>query len=154
MKIEARFYKTDHTKAYIIGSGLAGLAAAAHLIREGVKPNQVYIFERSEDTGGSTHAQGDADKGYFLNGTNMIDQDHYNSLFELLNVIPSTSNPGKTCREDIAEFSEKYPINSEGRLVTLDQERVDTSAMGISLKDSSSMSLLLVVPEYTLDGTS
>ena len=82
----------------------------------------------------------------------MIDQEHYNSLFELLNVIPSTANPGKTCREDIAEFSEKYPINSEGRLVTLDQERVDTTSMGMSLKDSSSMSLLLVVPESTLDG--
>jgi oleate hydratase len=150
MKIEARFYKTDHSKAYVIGGGISSLAAAVYLIREGIKPSQVHILEKSETGTECTH--GDAEKGYYLCGTNIIDQEMYNSLFEMLNVIPSTTNPGKTCKEDISEFSKEYPIASKGRLVTLDQRRVDTSSTGLSLKDSSSMSLLLVVPEATLDG--
>jgi oleate hydratase len=150
MKIEARFYKTDHSKAYVIGGGISSLAAAVYLIREGLKPTQVYILEKCGTGIESTH--GDAENGYYLCGTNVIDQEMYNSLFEMLNVIPSATNPGKTCKEDISEFSKEYPISSKGRLVTLDQKRLDTTSTGLSLKDSSSMSLLLVVPETTLDG--
>jgi oleate hydratase len=151
MKIESRFYKTDHSKAYLIGSGISTLAAAIHCIREGFNPKNVHVLEKHtlEESG---NAQGNANDGYYLCGTNIIDQEMYSSLFELLNIIPSITQPGKTLREDILDFSKEHPLSSECRLVTMDLERVDTSHSNLALKESSTLSLLLVVPESTLDG--
>jgi oleate hydratase len=55
---------TGSRQAYLIGSGIAGLAAAALLIRDGGIPGeQISIFERSSVAGGSLDGAGDPQGG-------------------------------------------------------------------------------------------
>jgi oleate hydratase len=61
-------------KAYFVGSGIASLAGAAFLIRDGLIPgDNIHIFEELKRTGGSLDGAGSADKGYFIHGGRMIE---------------------------------------------------------------------------------
>jgi len=61
-------------KAYFVGSGIASLAGAAFLIRDGLIPGEgIHIFEELKVTGGSLDGAGSADKGYFIHGGRMIE---------------------------------------------------------------------------------
>lgn len=55
----------DETKVYLIGAGIASLAAAAFLIRDaGFKGHNIVILEESEKIGGSLDANGTSEAGY------------------------------------------------------------------------------------------
>jgi oleate hydratase len=59
--------------AYLIGGGIASLAAAAFLIRDGnFKGRNIRIFEESPQLGGSLDASGDSERGYVMRGGRMI----------------------------------------------------------------------------------
>jgi myosin-crossreactive antigen len=52
------------TKAYLVGGGIASLASAVYLIRDGhMAGSNIYLFEESDHIGGSLDAQGSAEKG-------------------------------------------------------------------------------------------
>jgi oleate hydratase len=54
---------------YLVGGGIASLAAAAFLIRDGgVKGSHIRILEESTQFGGSLDAGGNATDGYTMRG--------------------------------------------------------------------------------------
>ena len=75
MKVYDLFYNAkapegiEKKKAYIVGGGLAGLAAAAFLADDIHMPGKnITIFEKMTDVGGSMDGTGDAVKGYLCRG--------------------------------------------------------------------------------------
>ena len=59
---------------YLVGSGIASLAAAAFLIRDGGFPgHKIMVLEESEKVGGSLDAAGNAENGYVMRGGRMIE---------------------------------------------------------------------------------
>ena len=63
--------QTGQTKrhAYLIGGGIASLASAAYLIRDGQMPgNNIHIFEEMDINGGSLDGKGSPEEGYLMRG--------------------------------------------------------------------------------------
>lgn len=85
----------DKKSAYIIGAGLAGLATAAFLVRDGyMNPDKIHILESSNISGGAC----DGSKhvyGYVMRGGREMDN-HYECLWDLYKDIPSYENPEQT----------------------------------------------------------
>jgi oleate hydratase len=79
---------SQNSEAYLIGSGIAALSAALHLIKDAqVPPGNIHILDGSPDSGGGLKTQGDAMDGYFLP---MDGNPHFHGecLERLLDMIP------------------------------------------------------------------
>jgi oleate hydratase len=64
----------DNAAIYLVGAGIASLAAAAFLIRDGDIPGQnIKILEESAKIGGSLDAAGTPEGGYTMRGGRMIE---------------------------------------------------------------------------------
>ena len=97
----------EKKKAYIIGTGLAGLSAACFLIRDAQIPgDKITLFEHLPIAGGSCDGIFDKDKGYIMRGGREMDN-HFECMWDLFRSIPSIDNPGETI------FSEYYKLNKE-----------------------------------------
>ena len=97
----------DNKKAYIVGSGLAGLSAACFLIRDAQMPGKnITIFEHLPIAGGSCDGIFDKNRGYIMRGGREMDN-HFECMWDLFKSIPSIDNPGETI------FSEYYKVNKE-----------------------------------------
>ncbi|KAJ6134151.1 hypothetical protein N7523_000473 [Penicillium sp. IBT 18751x] len=99
-------------QAWLVGSGVASLAAAVHLIKQGKVPaHQVHILDVHHGSGGAMKTSGSSQEGYILH-TGAQPYFHEDCVKDLLSMVPSLGNLGKTSWEDIKEH-ELYtkPIN-------------------------------------------
>ena len=97
----------DNKSAYVVGTGLAGLAAACFLIRDAQMPGEhITLFEHLPVAGGSCDGIYDATKGFIMRGGREMDN-HFECMWDLFKSIPSIVNPGETV------FSEYYYLNKE-----------------------------------------
>ena len=61
--------------AYLIGGGIASLASAAYLIRDGHLPgSSITLFEELDRDGGSLDGMGSPAEGYLMRGGCMIEK--------------------------------------------------------------------------------
>ena len=71
------------TKVFLIGGGVASLAAAVFLIRDGDIPGcNITILEALDTIGGSLDGSGSAEAGYVLRGGRMLES-KYLCTFDL-----------------------------------------------------------------------
>jgi len=97
----------EKKSAYIVGTGLGGLAAACFLIRDAQMPgDHITLFEHLKLAGGSCDGIYDATKGFIMRGGREMDN-HFECMWDLFRSIPSVVNPGETI------FSEYYALNKE-----------------------------------------
>ncbi len=138
-------------KAYLIGSGIASLAAAAYLIKEGgLEGRDITIFEEAEGYGGSLDAKGNPRDGYSMRGGRMFEE-KFNCTYDLLSFIPSISNPAKTAKDELMEFHQEFFWNDKARLVA-EGAIVNVADLGFSERDRLDLVELCATPE-TLLGT-
>ncbi len=92
MKAFARPLKpdgVDRKSAYLIGSGLASLAAATFLVRDAqMKGNRIHILEELALPGGSMDGIWNEQKGYIIRGGREMEI-HFETLWDLFRSIPS-----------------------------------------------------------------
>ena len=108
-----------NTNAYLVGGGIASLAAAVCLIHEAQVPaSQVHILESSSDIGDSMDASGSETSGYSMRGGRMLNFS-YLCLYDLLSTIPSLTNRKKTVMDEINEFNaiKENKTQAQARLV-------------------------------------
>ena len=121
-----------NTKAYMVGGGIASLASAAYLIRDGgLTGNNICIFEEGSRLGGSLDGTGTPEHGYVIRGGRMFTYEAYSCTFDLLSFIPSLIDAGKTVKEEICAFNERHVSNSRARLLHSGQ-KLDTTALQLS----------------------
>ena len=65
----------DNKSAYLVGSGLASLAAACFLVRDGqMKGENIHILEAMDIAGGACDGINDPTRGYAIFGDTMVEQ--------------------------------------------------------------------------------
>jgi myosin-crossreactive antigen len=101
---------TSSIKAYLAGSGIGSLAAAAFMIRDAAVPGKnILIFENGHLAGGSLDAAGDSSNGYSLRGGRMFTSDNYECTWDLFRSIPSLQTPGKSVDLDTVKSATCLP---------------------------------------------
>ncbi|KAL2817687.1 streptococcal 67 kDa myosin-cross-reactive antigen like family-domain-containing protein [Aspergillus cavernicola] len=101
----------DRLDAWILGSGIASLTAAVHLIQEAqVPPSRIHIIEKLSVAGGATVSHGDAEHGYDFRA-DMRPQFNDMCMDTLLSLVPSASDPTLTMRDEIVQFVESLNIH-------------------------------------------
>ena len=89
------------SNAYIIGAGIGSLSAAVLLIRDGgFQGRNIRIMEELPLAGGCLDGSGDPAKGYVTRGGRMLEEEAYQTLWNLLESIPSLENPDISVRQD------------------------------------------------------
>lgn len=139
------------TKAYIIGGGLSGLAAAVYLITDGgMEGRNITIFERGRVGGGSFDGRGNTKDGYLSRGYRMFEDTVYLCAYDLFTKIPSAQNPEKSLKEDFFEFNRKVKQIAKARLVS-GRKIIDARRMELSLRDKLALVKLLYLPEKVFE---
>ncbi|MGL4370510.1 MAG: oleate hydratase [Spirochaetota bacterium] len=138
----------EDVHAYIVGGGIAGLTAAAFLIRDGKVPGEnIHIIEELNITGGALDGAGDPNKHYVIRGGRMMNLPTYETTWELYKGIPSIDNPGKSVYDDIVEFNKKVPTNAKARVVDKDLNILNSTKMNFSWRDRWDMMRLGTMSE-------
>ena len=79
----------DEKSAYIVGSGLASLAAACFLVRDGqMEGSHIHILEAMDIAGGACDGINDPTRGYVMRGGREM-ENHFECLWDLFRSIPS-----------------------------------------------------------------
>jgi oleate hydratase len=134
-----------------VGSGIASLAGAVILIRDGaVAGRDIVILEESHQTGGAFDAHGDAELGYFMSGSRMFEA-MYQCTFDLLDSIPSATDPAISVTEETNRAAAKWPWDAKVRLVNRDGSVPDAHTMGFTERDRIDLTKLIAEPESLLD---
>jgi len=137
---------------YLVGGGIASLAAAAFLIRDGgVRGRNITILEESAKIGGSLDGAGSPDDGYVMRGGRMLES-KYLCTFDLFSSIP-TLDGSKTVTQEIFEFHKILATSSKSRLFR-GGHRVDAPHYGLSEKHILTLERLGLEPEGALGRSS
>lgn len=142
----------DDAKFYLIGGGIASLAAAAFLIRDGDIPGQnITILEESAKIGGSLDAAGNPKDGYVMRGGRMFES-KYVCTFDLFSSIP-TLDESKTVTQEIFQWNEVMKTSSKSRLFR-NGHRVDAPKFGLTERHILTLERMSLEPEETLGRSS
>jgi oleate hydratase len=136
---------------YLVGGGIASLAAAAFMIRDGdVRGHDITIFEELDRLGGSLDGSGSPQSGYVLRGGRMLES-KYLCTFDLFSSIP-TLDESQTVTQEIFAWNETMKTSSKSRLVR-DGHRQTTPEFGLSEKHILTIERLALEPEAMLGRT-
>lgn len=141
--------ENQNRKAYLVGSGIASLSAAAYLIKEGgLQGNNITIFEEQDKFGGSLDAGGNPKDGYTMRGGRMFEA-KFNCTYDLLSFIPSISDPNKSAKDELMEFHQEFFWHDKARLVAAGKI-VDVADLGFAERDRLDLIKLCATPEKLL----
>jgi oleate hydratase len=136
------------TKVYLVGGGIASMAAAAFMIRDGdVLGRNITILEQLNDVGGSLDGSGSPENGYVLRGGRMLES-KYLCTYDLFSSIP-TLDESRTVTEEIFAWNETMKTSSKSRLVR-DGVRQTAPEFGLSEKHILAIERLALEPEAFL----
>jgi len=143
--------ETVTRKVHLVGSGIASLAAAAYLIRDGgIAGEDTVVYEEASQLGGALDAHGSPETGYFMSGSRMFEH-KYNATFDLFSFIPSVIDPDISVKQD-TELAEQDAVwHNKARLVDRDCKIIDFHELGFSERDRIDIVALIARAEHSLD---
>ena len=90
----------EEKSTYLVGSGLASLAAACFLVRDAQMPGKnIHILEAMDIAGGACDGIDDPTRGYVMRGGREM-EDHFECLWDLFHSIPSLEIPGASVLDE------------------------------------------------------
>lgn len=143
----------DKKSAYIIGTGLAGLAAAFYLVRDGqMKGDRIHVLEKLELAGGSCDGYRDVTKGFFMRGGREMDN-HFECMWDMFRDVPSIEDPGVSVLDEYYWLNKHDPNYSLCRASVNRGEDAHTDRKFNLDRDSAmALSRLFITPEKQLEG--
>jgi oleate hydratase len=148
----AEKYVDNDCAVYLVGGGIASLAAAAFFIRDGDIPgHKITILEESPKIGGSLDAAGNAVDGYVMRGGRMLES-KYLCTYDLFSSIP-TLDERMTVTQEIFAWNETMKTSSKSRLFR-GGHRIDAPRFGLSEKQILTIERLGIEPERMLGRSS
>ena len=142
----------DNKSAYIVGSGLAALAAAVFLIRDGhMKGDKIHILEELALPGGSMDAiYNVADQAYVMRGGREMEP-HFETLWDLFRSIPSLDYPDQSVLDEFYRENRKDPCYSKTRVIENRGQELPTDGdLLLSPKAVKEILNLVMTPEKDL----
>ena len=141
----------DDAKAILVGGGIASMAAAAFMIRDGdMLGRDILILEELRAIGGSLDGAGSPEGGYVLRGGRML-EGKYLCTFGLFASIP-TLDESMSVTQEIEEWNRTMPTSSKSRLVR-DGRRQTAPRFGLSERHILAIERLALEPEGLLGRT-
>jgi len=135
-------------KIYLVGGGIASMAAAAFMIRDGdISGHNITILEELDRVGGSLDGAGSPETGYVLRGGRMLES-KYLCTYELFSSIP-TLDATKTVTQEIVDWNDTMKTSSKSRLFS-DGERETAPELGLSEKHILTLERLALKSEAML----
>ena len=142
----------DNKSAYIIGSGLAGLAAAVFLIRDAkMKGDKIHILEELPVAGGSLDGTDRPNAGFVVRGGREM-ENHFECLWDMYRSIPSLEVPGASYLDEYYWLDKKDPNSSNCRLIYKRGNRYPTDGEYGLGKCSKEIVKLIMTPESEIEG--
>ena len=109
----------ERKSAWLVGSGLASLAAACFLVRDGqMKGENIHILEELKLPGGACDGIQDPTRGFVIRGGREM-ENHFECLWDLFRSIPSLEHPENSV------LDEYYWLNKEDPNYSLCRATVD-----------------------------
>lgn len=141
----------DTKSAYIVGSGLAALAAACFLVRDGqMKGERVHILEKETIPGGACDGYEYPDRGFVMRGGREMDN-HFECMWDLFHSIPSIETEGVSVLDEYYRLNKKDPNYSLMRATVNRGEDAHTDGkFGLSDKGAMEIMHLFFTPDEKL----
>ncbi len=116
----------ENKSAYLIGSGLASLAAACFLIRDGqMEGSKIHILEELPKAGGSLDGENMPLKGYVVRGGREM-ENHFECLWDLFRSIPSLEIDHASVLDEFYWLNKEDPNYSRCRVIEKQGQRLVT----------------------------
>ncbi len=132
---------SENKTAWLCGGGLASLAAAAFLIRDGHIPGEhIHISEETSLPGGACDGILREDVGFVIRGGREM-EDHYECLWDLYRSIPSLEQEGETVLDEFYRLNKKDPNYSMNR-ATVRQGQSARTENRFTLSDQAALELM------------
>ena len=143
----------DDKSAYIVGAGLAGLAAAVFLIRDGqMKGENIHIFEELSLSGGSLDGKFIPHDGFVTRGGREM-ENHFECLWDLFRSVPSLEVEDASVLDEFYWLDHDDPNSSNCRIIHNRGERAaDDGDFTLSKKAQKELVELFVTSEDQLIG--
>ena len=141
-------------KAWIIGSGIAGLAAAFYMIRDGgMKGEDITILDAMQIEGGSLDGAGNPEEGYIIRGGREMNW-NYDNLWDMFQDIQALELPeGYSVLDEYRLVNDNDPNYSKARLMHRRGEIRDFSTLGLSRSQQWELIRLLLKRKEELNDT-
>lgn len=143
--------RVDCKSAYIVGSGLAALAAACFLVRDGqMKGDRIHILEKEQLAGGACDGYEFENIGYVMRGGREMDN-HFECMWDLMRSIPSIETEGVSVLDEYYWLNKKDPNYSLMR-ATIDcgQDAHTDGKFNLSTKAAMQIMKLFFTPDEAL----
>ncbi|CAN5270495.1 oleate hydratase [soil metagenome] len=127
--------RVENKTAWFVGAGLASLAGAAFLIRDGQMPGEkITVLEELKLPGGALDGIKEPEKGFVIRGGREM-EDHFETLWDLFRSIPSLEVAGASVLDEFSWLNRDDPNFSLQR-ATLDrgEDAHTDGAFGLSDK--------------------
>lgn len=144
--------QVEGRKAWIIGSGIAGLAAAFYLIRDGGMQGQdITILDALDVTGGSLDGAGNAEEGYIIRGGREMNW-NYDNLWDMFQDVQALELPeGYSVLDEYRLLNDNDPNWSKARLMHKQGQIRDFSTFGLNRAQQWELIRLLLKRKEDLD---
>jgi oleate hydratase len=140
----------EKKRAFLIGSGIASLAAAEYLMRDGhMQGSQITIFEQDGIVGGAMDGMGDPQNGFVARGGREMEE-HYECLWDLFGAVPSLEEEGRTVLDEFKELNDQDPNYSNVRIISNRGEKHRSTSLGLEDSHGDEIIKLLLTPESDL----
>ena len=141
----------EEKSEYLVGSGLASLAAACFLVRDAQMPGKnIHILEAMDIAGGACDGIDDPTRGYVMRGGREM-EDHFECLWDLFHSIPSLEVPGASVLDEYYWLNKHDPNYSLCRATERRGEDAHTDGkFGLSQKGSMEIMKLFFTKDEDL----
>ena len=142
----------DKKRAYIIGTGLAGLSAAFYLVRDAqMKGENIHLLEKLDLAGGSCDGRKDVTKGFYMRGGREMDN-HFECMWDMFRSVPSIEESNVSVLDEYYWLNKHDPNYSLCRATTNCGEDAHTDKLFKLDKESAmALSKLFITPEEKLE---
>jgi oleate hydratase len=137
-------------RACLVGGGIAALASAAYLIRDGGFAGQdILVLEEAPQFGGSLDGGGSPETGYVSRGERIFTYGAFACAFDLLSFIPSLTDPDLSVTDEIYRFNEQCVHHPNCRLVAQGR-RFEGPTLDLTNRDRLALVEIMALPEFAL----
>lgn len=140
----------ENKKAYIVGTGIAGLAAAGFLVKDAkMDPSKITFLEKDDIAGGALDGKLLSDVNYVARGGRETGH-HFEVLWDLFSAVPSREDPDMSVLDYLYYTNLDDPNYSNCRIIENRGQRYDNAQFNLSQDVIKEIIKLLLTPDEKL----
>jgi oleate hydratase len=146
---------TKNSKAYFVGGGIASLAGAFYLIKDGgFLGKNISILEASSAIGGSLDARRNySGEAYIMTGHRILAKNAFECTYALLSRVPSLENKNLSVKDQLDNYNLRIKTFAKARLVE-NGRIINSHTLGLSWRDRRDLLKVLLWSESFLENLS